>query len=846
MKKRNEATDLMPFDYLGDNHAITAYGDVVFGCELEMIESFTMADSNESELDAASSEVNVFYHDYKTALSKLEEGTIIQKIVKVYSLPHKRNDSGGSKTRRWNEDMFIKRDVMFEKTYLLILMPFRQYKKGGKLGGIFSRVERFKGVEYIEEFISKYESFQTSLETVCQNIRQLNSNEIVDLYVDCWNLGEGNELLQPLEVVDSGLVVGNKNVAVLTSSKLPGSFDGFTKMNRSLTETNKLNKKSKNNLTNYRSDVLLPTSYLFPLGIGLPIDHLLIETIKIEFSDEVDTRLSKESSSLNFLIGLRFQDAINKKNDINEIKLQKSEFNFKYASWGCTLILKHTDKSELANMVNLVTDKASKELGMVLAVHNSKAFKSFYAALPGCARINENLRLTFLEVCSYMTHIESFKRANSSGIVLVDLFGRPFVFDFWDEFNKYVEARNGVIYAPTGQGKSFLVNHLLDQSFWGGDFIFLIDVGGSYKRITALNNGTYIDSKNLENLRFNPFLDCYNKGGIYYPELDERGNKDSMYVDFIATLIVSCYDPTGELNSRGALDVLKRSVNQYFAKVNKESISVGFDSYYEFLKLNFFEENKEYSTHLNFNEFLLVMEKYKSNGAYGFLLNSDTTFDLTNRWITFDLVGVADKKELQGPTLLIVMNLFEKMKNIHYGNRVRMFIEEAVDFLQGGVFSDYIGGLYRKIRKYGGQVFIVTQSIEFLDKLDPLVSASIQTNSEIKIILNHAKVSFLYPRLIKDLSLSRSEAELIKNQTTLEDSKYRIGFMKFGSMKGFLFRHEVSPETFAMYQTNASEIKKIDDLIERTGNVVSAVETYIEDNNKDSVTHEVESEQEDN
>lgn len=824
MKKIKEAVDLMPFDYVGENYVVTAYGDVAFACEIEMIEAYSITDASDSDTDTESSDVNVFYHNYKLALSKLEEGAIVQKITKIYSLPYERNDSGGCKTKRWNEDMFTKREVMFEKTYLLCLLPFRKYKKGGNIGGLLSRVERFKGIEYIDEYISTYESFQGSLKEDSQSLRQLTGNEIVDLFIETWNIGEGNELLQPLNVEESGITIGNKHVAVLASSKMPATLSGFTKMNRSITESKKVDNK-----TNYRNDAQLPTSYLFPLGIGLPIDHYLVETVRLEYKDDVETKLSKESQNLNFLVGLKMPDALKKRDTIAGFVDQKSESGYKYASWGVTILLKHEDKKELTNMVNMVVDKATKELGMVLAVHNLKAFKTFYAALPTCTRISENLRLTFLEVCAYMTHIESFKKGNSQGIVLVDLFGRPFVFDFWDPKNKFVEARNGVIYAPTGQGKSFLVNHLLDQSFHNGDVIFLIDVGGSYKRITALNNGTYIDSKDLENLRFNPLLDCYKKDGIYYPELDEKGVKDPMYVDFIATLIVSCYDPLGQLNTVGALDVLKRSVIQFFTYINKEHKTINFDSYYDFLRDVFFIQNPDFNKQVDYSQFLLVMEKYKSSGSYGFLLNNDTTFDLNNKWITFDLVGIADKKEIQAPTLLIVMNLFEKMRSIHYGNRVRMFIEEAVDFLQGGIFSDYIGGLYRKIRKYGGQVFIVTQSIEFLDKLDPLVSASIQTNSEIKIVLNHAKVSYLFERLGKDLSLSKSEIELLKNQTPLEDSKYRIGFMKFGSMKGFLFRHEVSPETFALYQTNADEIKKIDALIESMGNVVSAVETYVEE-----------------
>ena len=823
MKKSKESSDLIPFDYISDDYAVTAYGDVVFALKIEMVEAYTMADNTGGEDNEEASSVNLFYHDYKSALNKLEEGVIVQKITEVYTLPHSRNASGTSKTKRWNEDMFIQRDIVFENTYLLVLFPFRRNKKKSLLSPITERVERFKGIEYIEDYVTQFESFSSSLSSVCKEIEGLKGGEVLDLYSKTWNLGKKSDYLDPISVDDRGMMIGSKNVSVLTSAKLPSTFEGFSKMNRSISESKKIN-----NGTNYRADVQLPTSYLFPLGLGMPFNHFLIETIRIEYKEEIETRLPKERQQLNFLVGLKMPDAIKKRDIIDNFIDQKSTWNYKYASWGVTLLLYSDDKDELANMVNLMTDKASKELGLVLAVQNMKSFKSFYAALPGCARISDNLRLTYLEVCSYMTHIESFKKGNSSGVVLVDLFGRPFVFDFWDKSNKYVESRNGVIYAPTGQGKSFMVNHLLDQSYHNGDVIFLIDVGGSYKRITALNNGTYIDSKKVENLKFNPFLDCYQKDGKYYPDLDERGNKDSMYIDYMATLLMSCYGKDESKGVLGSVDVLKRSIKQYFDLINNQGIEVNFNTYYEFLEKSFFPNNKDFDAFLNYQEFLLIMEKYKSSGQFGFLLNNDESFNLKSRWITFDLVGVVSNEDLASPTLLMVMYLFEKMKAIHYGNNVRMFIEEAVDFLQGGVFSDYIGGLYRKIRKYGGQVFIVTQSINFLDKLDPLVKDSIQENSEIKILLNHAKVSYLYDKLEKNLSLSKSEVELIKNQTPLEDSKYRIGFMKFGSMPGFLFRHEVSPETYSLYQTNADEIKKIDSLIEQMGSISGAVNTYVE------------------
>jgi type IV secretory pathway VirB4 component len=222
-----------------------------------------------------------------------------------------------------------------------------------------------------------------------------------------------------------------------------------------------------------------------------------------------------------------------------------------------------------------------------------------------------------------------------------------------------------------------------------------------------------------------------------------------------------------------------------------------------------------------------MLESFYEGGEYDFLLNAERTLDIDSRWICFDLSGVLKNKRLTAPVLLMVIQLFENGMQRWYGNRCRIFLEEAIDFLQGGFFADYISGLYRKIRKMGGQVMIVTQSISFLDKLDPLAKASILSNTFIRILLDHSNSTMDYPALERDLSLSKSEMELLKNQRPMEGAPYRLGFMKFGNMAGFVFRVEVSKKTYALYQTNASEIKIIDDLIKSYG-VDNGVQNYIE------------------
>lgn len=817
--KEKEASDLLPFDDVNEKYCVSAFGDIVFGVKIETKEVYTLGSSSDSEKIES---VDLLYHDWKKTLSMLPEGTIVQKIVQLRTLPHTRNDSNGCVTKRWNEDMFIKREVMFEDTYLIV--SYQYSKKNTKQGSksIFSRIGSFEGLQFADHYVQQFESFVESLKTSCNSVNVLSGWNILELFCDTWNGGQFGEFLQDVNNDQKYFKVGGNFRSVLTSRKLPSSFVAFTEMNRKIVESDRLGI----NNTNYREDVSLATSFLFPIGMGLPVDHTLIETIRIEDKDEVEMNLGKEHQRLNFLVGLKSADAIKKRQVIDEVKQYRVDNEYKYASWGVTVILQDESEETLKKLSNLVSDIAQKQLGIVMAVENYGAWKNFYAALPGCGRLNQTLRLGFLEVYSYMTHIESFKKGNSNGIVLVDLFGRPFVFDFWDEKNKYCEARNGMVFAPTGQGKSFLINHILDQCYWNGDVIFLIDVGASYSRITELNNGEYIDSKKLDNLKFNPFMTCYRQDGVYYPELNSNGEKDAEWLNEIATLILYSWK-SPNLVAMEHLNTIKGRIVDYFKYVNDNKIKeVNFDGFYHYV-LSLRGEDKPWSSYLDFNSFEISMKCFTLDGEYGFLFNAERIVDINNRWITFDLQGILTNKTLATPVLMIVMSMFTRTIKKWKGTNCRIFIDEAIDFLVEGMFADYIGQLYRKIRKEGGQVMIITQSVDFLDVMEDMQRSSIMSNSSVKILLNHSKVPHLYDKIQKYLGLSNSEMNLVRNMSQKGDSTYRIGFIKFGSMPGFLFRHEVSPETFSLYQTNAKDIEKINRLIEVAG-IEGAAKSFVE------------------
>lgn len=84
----------------------------------------------------------------------------------------------------------------------------------------------------------------------------------------------------------------------------------------------------------------------------------------------------------------------------------------------------------------------------------------------------------------------------------------PVVIDLWDENKKYVQARNFFILASTGGGKSFLANHILTHAYEDNVKSVVIDLGGSYKKLTTLfpqSETAYITYKEGEGLGINPF-----------------------------------------------------------------------------------------------------------------------------------------------------------------------------------------------------------------------------------------------------------------------------------------------------------------------------------------------------
>jgi conjugal transfer ATP-binding protein TraC len=113
-----------------------------------------------------------------------------------------------------------------------------------------------------------------------------------------------------------------------------------------------------------------------------------------------------------------------------------------------------------------------------------------------------------------LQNVSNYK-SDKEGIVFNErIFNTPVLKDVWDENKKRIKARNFGIIAPTGEGKSFLANHIFSQWIDRGYKIVIQDLGDSYQKLSYLypEKTIYVRYSHGQPLGVNPFYITDKKG----------------------------------------------------------------------------------------------------------------------------------------------------------------------------------------------------------------------------------------------------------------------------------------------------------------------------------------------
>lgn len=297
---------------------------------------------------------------------------------------------------------------------------------------------------------------------------------------------------------------------------------------------------------------------------------------------------------------------------------------------------------------------------------------------------------------------------------------------------------NSLVTGASGSGKSFFNNCLLFQQLARGTKCFIIDIGGSYQKLTTLLDGQYFDVFLNEKYAINPF---------HIADL-ERG-PSSEKVKSIASIIEQMVsDPDSKL-TRLERVLIEKTLAETFeqSKLARRQAT-----------LSDFKKLCESSTEPELKKIAKLLYSWVGSAPYGKLLDRNATISTEKLITTFDLKGLSQYPDLQAVMILIITNfILDQVENERTVSK-RILLDEAWQHLQSPAATSFMEYAARTFRKTGSGITFITQAVDEI-VASPIASA-ILNNTAMKVVMQQRG----------DINILREALKLNEQETALIQS----------------------------------------------------------------------------
>ena len=407
-------------------------------------------------------------------------------------------------------------------------------------------------------------------------------------------------------------------------------------------------------------------------------------------------------------------------------------------------------------------------------------------------------------------------RSDESGIYFNErLYNIPVRKDIWDSQKKRVKSRNFFIIAPTGEGKSVLFNHIARQMYELGTAIVIIDLGGSYRKLSLLYPGEtiYVRYEEGKPIGLNPF------------RLSKNEEISAEKIEELCAFVFKIWKKD-RLPNDGESVALKKIISAYYQNVHSGH---SFPDFYDFIEQfrEVLQKKLELTQQVRLDDFLHICSEFVGKGIYSFLFRNSENSEQEigeRRFIVFELDEVKEN-----PVLLTIMIhlISETIRKVIWKDRSKpgiVFFDEFAKMLQFPSVLSSTGYFYQAIRKYEGAVGVVIQSPAQLP--DHEISRSIIDNTQVMYILQNTKG---YDSVIERFGMRehhRVQLQSIRNNFSGE--KPYSEFMLVLGKHSNIYRLEIPKEVFYAYQTEGKQYEEIMEFYEKTGDMEKSILKYME------------------
>ena len=833
--KAVDLSKVMPIQTITDGVIVNGNGDLTIGYRLFLPEVFTLSEDTAKGIQDR----------IDGLLKMLPSGTILHQQC-YYSVSNYENDEYSTNPLKVaNLGYFDGKQTLLSYTNLYITFTAsekRSIRRNATNNSLLRKFD-YPFKQPFKKFESKMEelepcilNFENGLSAISEfSIKRMDSNELNNAVYDYLNLSYATPVddattksLNPLLVTKGeDMQVGKQYLAMISLA-----MEGEHIYELSVPNTGK--SRSYGSCIELPENIKSKCSMIYPVGLGLPFDHIVNVVIEITDTDSTIRAINSEKQSLNYVANF-YPPAKDAQKEQDLFCETITEMDYQTAYTAFNVIVNDTDRSALMRKISLVQQGFSFMNRSSCYIENAELCNLFFSNIPGNARANYRgfINTTKQAIC-YLQK-DSIYMSSLSGHLYCDRFGNPCKIDMW--YYSKLNNKNKIVIGPSGSGKSFWLNNYILQSYELSHDVMIVDIGGSYRSMIELNRGKYFDSTDQSKFAFNPFLCDRDKNGkyLYKDNSDKEGAED--LIKTIAAVISYIWKQRENMTPTEAA-ILRKSIIEFYEYVNNSSLYGSSErifpnliQYRKYLRDVFSKKMKDFEAKkFEVEELVLLLEPY-TEGELSYLLNATENVDIVNdKLIAFDMESASKKDYFPLVVIITLQMVVDKIKK-RQGVKKELIIDEALDFLQYEKFGDFIAYLYRTFRKKEGAITIAAQNVLFLKNCPASIKDSITINCDTKVILDHSQYRSELPNLRDMLSLSEDQLTLIESLQNAEDDKWREFFIKM-SNDTFVFRNEVSPFAAVAFDSRQATVVRIKQLFEETGSINSAINRYLEEKKK--------------
>ena len=346
--------------------------------------------------------------------------------------------------------------------------------------------------------------------------------------------------------------------------------------------------------------------------------------------------------------------------------------------------------------------------------------------LPGAGRYQLRRKgCTSRNAADFLPVYAPWRGASRAASLLLTPAGDAFRFDLFDK-SSGVNAHHGIVVADTGSGKSVTLGALTLDARAAGIEAILIDNGCSWAPLTELLGGIHIAVDLSTSISpFVPYAQLAGPDGAISNEEIENA------VQFIEVCVADRTRPPFDKVER---DVVARAVRAMYETRFKprpeEPVLIGHVS--EALASHEWPHPGDRAIAEDLVRRLAIF----CTGLYAEFLNRPSRLRFDAPLLTFDLARVS---ESAGTRSVAMATIIQAITNRAMTRRTRTLVEvdEGHEYLgQDDATEKFLGGCYRKMRKYDTAMWMISQNLN--DFLGSRVGReAIVGNSTIRIFLRH-------------------------------------------------------------------------------------------------------------